>query len=224
MSDTFDPSSHDRVLGDKYEHESFCTVQFSRMQTSPPTMLFNSDVPHSTVISLTIRRASYYRCGDLSMDHTFGNEDLVEVMLSPAQYAELLTTMNVGTGVSGTLRRYGKETYDLPKMKSRASHFKSEISSRLEDVKTELNEARAAAEAIFADNAPIRKADKERFASALQRVESLFKSYMPFIIDQFGKTLEKMTTEAKADVESFVEHAAMTTGIEALKKSQGMLE
>ena len=96
-------------------HPSFVTVQFSRLSGSK--RFFGSSVTSHSWIRLQIRPATlYHYLGEDSIYAT--NRSLVEVDLSPAQFAELLTTMNVGSGVPGTLIRFdGKKVEEADRYK-----------------------------------------------------------------------------------------------------------
>jgi len=90
-----DPVIKERELGGTSEsHPSYGMVSFNRQQQTPPANLFGSSIKHQTLISLTIRRGTKER--DLSRDWYFGGEELIEVLLSPNQFAEAITHMNMG--------------------------------------------------------------------------------------------------------------------------------
>jgi len=64
--------------------------------------LYGSNIQHHEVISITINASQTYR--DYNQDYFTPLETKVEVWLSPAQWAELLTRMNVGGGTPCTIR------------------------------------------------------------------------------------------------------------------------
>jgi hypothetical protein len=82
------------------KHPSFGMVSFSRCYGTN-RRLFQSHVKNMTTVRLRIKQASVKH--SLHQDHTYGEESLIEVELSPAQFAELLTSMNVGDGVPCTI-------------------------------------------------------------------------------------------------------------------------
>src|SRR5271166_5947858 len=94
-------------------HPAMVAVQFSRVHGTPPQQFFGSSVKSSSWIRLTIQEAE--RGHQLGSDHisAHGGKYLLQLDLSPNQFAELLTTMNAGPGVPGTLKYYnGKEIED----------------------------------------------------------------------------------------------------------------
>jgi len=85
-------------------HESFGLVGFSRVQGS--THLFGSHLErHHHFIVLRVHRAQVVH-SSLGYDRhrTDGRVPIVEVEMSAAQFAEAITTMNVGEGVPCTIR------------------------------------------------------------------------------------------------------------------------
>ena len=83
------------------KHPSFGMVGFSRISCGNQR-LFGSSIEHDTMIALRVHTA--YRTESFGYEHVYADEDIVEVMLSPAQFSELLTTMNIGDGVPCTIR------------------------------------------------------------------------------------------------------------------------
>ena len=200
---------------DQYSDPSFVCARFSRRQCAPGVSLFRSDIKHQNVIALEIDESVLSRShGD---QHTIPGKRLIEVTFSPTQFAELLTTMNIGEGVAGTLNYYNGENYSLPEIPPRSEQFKSEIKNQLNSVLGGLMESQKKAEELLTQSKPLNKAEKEELLFAIEKTTQLLKSNLPFIMDQFAKSMNKVTTEAKATVEAFVTNAAIKTGMESLK-------
>ena len=72
-------------------------------QTGGHTKLFGSPLDsHPSTIAITIREAERHH--NLSSDWFFARKPIIEIDLSPMQYAEMITTPNVGSGVPCTIR------------------------------------------------------------------------------------------------------------------------
>lgn len=82
-------------------HESYGLAQFSRIG-GKSGKLFGSSIEHQHFIELTISRAS--RSRQFQHDHYMPDQELISVFMSPTQFAELLTSLNVGTGVPVTIK------------------------------------------------------------------------------------------------------------------------
>ena len=73
-------------------------------------------------------------------------------------------------------------------------------------------------EEILNSKKTIGKGDREDIRKLLTRVKSEYKSNMPFALEQFNEATDKLTQAAKAEVDAFVTHAAVMTGLEQLRK------
>lgn len=103
------------------KHPAYGMVSFSRVTHSggahgANNRLFGSSIDdHHTSIMLEIKEASVRH--DLSRDWFFPDNTLIKVELSQVQFAELLTTMNAGSGIPCTIRWLRDKGY-LPLLKA----------------------------------------------------------------------------------------------------------
>jgi hypothetical protein len=118
---------------------------------------------------------------------------MIEVALSPAQFAELLTTMNSGPGVPGTLEKV---------MKNRAQEFKDALSEVTK---------------IVEEKKALSKSDCKQIMGILSSMVMQFESNMPFYVGQFEEAAEKIAVQTKAEVDAFITHAVQSTGLETLR-------
>lgn len=192
---------------------SYVTVQFNRFTTSPGVMMNGSTIRHSHGISLHISKAEEHRY--LHSDHVFGNiKDIIEVWLSPMQFADLLTQMNVGTGVPGTMIYHNGKKFDCPSVPSKSEQFKKETKERVDNIVMSLKRALSLA-TKYLDKQPT-KSERKEMVSAIKDVESELHSGLPFLMSQFSEQMEKTVTDAKASVDAFVDQAVLKTGLKTL--------
>ena len=88
-------------FGTKTSHPSYGTLAFSR-RTGGATPLFGSSIEHRDTIAMTLYHANVTR--GLHEDHVYGNKAIAEVEMSYSQFAEAITSMNMGSGVPVTIR------------------------------------------------------------------------------------------------------------------------
>jgi len=201
-----------------YEDPAFVVIGLHRVEVGGEgTMLFGSDVKHTHVIALSISQAEKIRNRELSYDRTMATKKMLEVWFSPAQFAEMITTPNIGDGVPGTLEYKDGQMFSMPKMETRSESFKKEISSDILEVHEGIKNAYEKAKEILAQPKALTRKEKDDLLWAITKVERLLSDHLPFIADQFSRTLSKMVTEAKADVDAFVMHTVQKTGLEALR-------
>jgi hypothetical protein len=195
------------------KHPSFGVAGFSR-RTGGNFNLFGSSIKHGNTICLTIKRASRRR--SLSNYWIHGNEQLIEVLFSPNQFAQLLTSMNVGDGVPCTLQYVGRERMpDCPSVEIR-EEFQREFEEDVRKVTAGARTALKEITQIFNTKASIGKADRAEILSKINRLINLLTDSIPFVQGQFNEAMDGTVTEARAEVESFIDNKIQSLGIQAL--------
>lgn len=204
-----------------YEDPAFVTVGFYRQtHGSEGTSLFGSDVRHQHTIAMRVSEAKSIRDRHLSRDWVHPGNCMLEVVFSPIQFAELLTNMNIGEGIPATLSYHDGQDYAMPKMETQAQAFKKEIAQDVQSVYAGIQGAYKRAEALLSSPKPLTRPEKDELLGAIEKVDRLFSDHLPFIVDQFSRSLAKMVGEAKADVDAFVERTILKTGIEEIRKNK----
>jgi hypothetical protein len=206
-----------RYSGDEFreDHESFGLVSFHRV--SGATRLFGSHLDHHNhYITLSVMRATVSH--GLSSDHYYERNTLIEVDMSAAQYAEAITTMNMGGGIPCTIRRINHiRMEDVPEdtqaeYKKIRDGFKDQISDLVDMAKN----ARTEAKEIVDGKSAVSKTRVRQIVAVLDRVVMELESNAPFVVKQFEESADRVVTHAKAEVESFVMHALTKVGLKAI--------
>ncbi len=81
-------------------HPSYGVIGVSRV--TGQAALFDSDVKHGHFIEITISEAKKHRTG-FTHEQVMGGKQLARVRMSFAQFAQFITTQNVGSGTPCTL-------------------------------------------------------------------------------------------------------------------------
>ncbi len=200
-----------------YKHPSYCLVSFSRRQGNPK--LFGSALTmHYSYVTLQIKTTSLVR--DEHDDRYDGqiNGDIIEVDMSAAQFAELLTTMNVGLGTPGTLRRLNnvaiEEPPDLP---SEVEHIQMTFDKDLRSfAKTVLEKSLPQARKIL-EKPSLNKADRAELLNILESVSRRLTDAVPFILEMFNESVGKRVTAAKTEIDSLFGVILRKTGLKSLQ-------
>lgn len=195
-------------------HEAYGMVGFSRCQGNP--RLFKSDIRGGNYITLTIRTASVDH--HLSRDWVYGEKELIEVYLSPNQFAELLTTMNYGSGVPCTINHFnGKRMEKIPDRDSEEKIISDGFEKRMRDLSASMKNDIKELSDLFENKKTLSKEDKRniewKFKSIVQEVENNF----PFVLNQFQESVGKTVVQAKAEIEAQVSSVIHKTGLDSLK-------
>lgn len=197
------------------EHPSYGVVAIARTQMTPTT-LFGSSIKHQHGIILEVKRAVVERA--LSEDWIHGRETIVEVILTPSQFADMITSTGLGDGTPCTLRAVNGKLIESDEIPSKRAEFKQEFDQAMTDVAKESKQALQEADNLLQRDR-ITKGDVRRLRDSLYKIEQELRSNLGFITDQFQRQIEKSVVEAKANVEAFVETVARQTGLNALKSS-----
>jgi len=204
---------------DPTKHPSFGTVKFSRVSIGGGgARLFGSSLrDHASAIKLTIRDAE--RVHRNGLDYICGGTELIEVWLSQAQFAELLTTMNIGTGVPCTIR-FIHDVGVIDGIQDVLLETERSIKGfegSLEQIVERITERSVEIEKMMRKQ-KLSKDDKEFVVWTINKVLQDVTSNWPYVLEQFGKAVEKTVVAAKSEVDAFVTHVVQKTGLEQLKK------
>ena len=192
-------------------------VGFSRITGSK--RLYMSNLNNSNWIALRIYQAKDESrcCGEKNV-YTSDRKPLIEVEISAAQFAEMLTTMNIGSGVPCTLRYVNGEEIDQSGLRTddkpidvgkkffekNAKEVTEKIATRIKNYKNDLATMKMS------------KKDKERVLDILSGFETEVLSNMPYYVTVFEETAKKVVTESKSEIDAFVTGGIVKAGLDAL--------
>lgn len=112
----------------KESHESFGMLGFYRSSVTSAN-LFGSSIKHQHTIRMTLKKAEKGR--SLNRDWYSGRGEIVEVEMSQNQFAEMITSMNVGDGVPVTIRRLNGKTMEPCPEENRRQEFEKEFELKI---------------------------------------------------------------------------------------------
>ena len=192
-------------------HESYGMI--SLVRRSGTTRLFGSGVEHSSCIALKISTA--YQRRRLHRDWYSDEQRVVEIELSPAQFAGLLTNMNT-QGVPCTIRYVKGEGYkESPPVENKKRELVHETTEYTKNLKKQFEKLRDAAEVAITGKA--KKADKEALRSELLHMGYAVDSNLKFLHQSNMQTLEGMVAQAAMEVDATVNGIIQSAGLEAIK-------
>lgn len=198
--------------GERTEHESFGMIEIHRTQGGYP-YLFGSSIPHNNKVSITIKHAEMER--HLNSDHYYGRRQIVEIEMSPTQFAEAITNMNT-SGVPCTIRYIeGKRMENCPFVGKR-EQFADEFEDKMRRIAKELDTLSELAQALTQTKAP-NKDQKEAILKEVERIRMEIGDNLPFTYRMFNEQMDKTVLEAKGEFEAMVQHTITSLGLQALK-------
>lgn len=90
-------------------HPSYGMISFNRESCSPATSLFGSSIKHGNAIRMILFHAEIER--GLNKDWFYAKGRIVEIEMSQSQFADAITSLNIGEGVPCTIRFTERDGY-----------------------------------------------------------------------------------------------------------------
>ena len=192
------------LLGVREDHPSYAILGFHRT-TGHKTNLFGSSIAHNDTIQLTLKKA--YTSRSLNQDWYFAREPLFKVEMSYSQFAELITSLNIGDGVPVTLRYTREDGYieDCPFV-DRAEKHLNEFKDHLSETYQHTRDLIKKVSDLFASKKTFNKKDQAEILQILSHISADIGGNQDFQLSQFQEQMEKTVTDGKAEVECFFQN------------------
>jgi hypothetical protein len=201
------------------EHPSYGILHISRTSGGGSSVrLFGSPLAtHYGTIRLTISKGKWSH--GLHYDRFFGvNKEFIEVEMSAAQFADAITSLNIGSGTPCTIRYVqGERVPPPPDYATEAEHIRDNFENSL-DKYTE--KARTYRKKIEELTSKLSQKAKDEIRVALDVMEQQLTSNVPFVVKQFQEATTRVTTAAKAEVEAFVTNVVRAAGLQSIAEGR----
>lgn len=195
-------STHQRI-----DHPAFAQIQVSRINGHK--VLYNSDFNSHNYIALRIHKSEMIR--DLSHDWHHEREQYIEVSMSEAQWATLVSSLN-STAIPCTLTYLMGECIDrLPEPTNRINQFGSELSKHLGKAVEQLSEIRKTISSLG-----LSKVKTENLLSMLSSAQANIMSNTQFVEKSFNEHMENQVEKAKCEANTYLYHVVQRAGLDAL--------
>lgn len=210
------------MFNNKQTNPGYGMLSFSRVTGGDPN-LFGSSIEHTQKIQLTLRHGEVSR--ELNQDWYFPQETLFEVEMSYTQFAELISSMNVGSGVPVTIRYIKGEGYLAPiEIENKRKQFREEFETHNDKQIDTIRKTIENLTQIFSEKRQLKVKEKEDILSMLNKLLQDVSVNRDYSVKQFDKAMEKIATEAKGEVEAFVENKLRSVALQAMKEDNKTLE
>ncbi len=196
-------------------HPAYGMLGFSRVQGDPGT-LFGSEVKHTTsFIQMRVTQAT--EKWHLSQSWRHGNgKALIEVNMSHAQFAEAITSLNMGSGVPCTVRWLPGQ--ELPHIADEST-VHEQIKADVKDTTKEAVDAIATLRAAIL-GAKMTKTQQAELLGLADQAKARLDNSLPFVLDQYAEALDTMKARAATEVDAMLTGAIHRAGLDALKLDQ----
>lgn len=218
----------DSVLGKWREtHPAYGMINVSRCQGGDGEY-FGSGIKHNNFISLIISRGE--RCRDEYGDYYFSKDNMIEIHMTTTQWAELITTMNYGSGTPCTLYAIEDEEtghmMPIPKIKfnSRKTEINNDLKIKMDEIAKDIIEDEINLKEILSKKGAINKSEKKQIAWMMEKLHQNIKSNLPFLHTCMQKAVDNTVTEAKGEIDSYLTNAITSLGERALSNPDNQIE
>ena len=201
------------------EHPSYGILHISRTSGgSGVVRLFGSPLAtHYGTIRLTISKAKWIH--GLHHDRYYGmSKEFIEVEMSAAQFADAITSLNMGSGTPCTIRYVGGERVaDPPDHATEAEHIRDNFEKSVDKYTAKAREYRKVIDKL---TSKLPAKAKEQIRVALDVIEDQLASNVPFVVKQFQEATTRITTAAKAEVDAFVTGVVRAAGLQSIAEGR----
>jgi hypothetical protein len=207
---------------EKIQHESFGQISFTRTQGRGQTF-YGSELPQDHYVSMEIRQSEVQR--DLTNEwySTYGIP-LIRIRMSSGQFAELITSMNMGSGVPCTIERLmGKKVDEFPEIESRKELVHRKFEERMKQFADTIRENKIKAKEIVKKKT-LSKQDVWDLSLQLDFLTQEIEQNIPFFAKCFQETMDEVVFEAKTEVENAIRHKINVLGFAGVTKSKQIIK
>lgn len=200
-------------FGKRGKHPAFGKVQVSRVQGSFPN-LAGVDYEHSGAIQFTVSEADISIDGDRT--HFFEGKHIMRWAMTEVQFAQMISTLNVGDGTPITLEyvRDGamqavpplpKHMHGLEELEQVAADSLKHSVERLRDMHRRMVDMAAAGS--------IKKGDFNELVEDMRMAVQDQETNLPWRMEQVKKNIAKAADRTKQEVVAFARNVAQQFGI-----------
>ncbi len=211
------PTSEATDRGTTKTHPAYGMLSFSRVSGNPGK-LFGSEINHGHFIRMTLLEGEEHWHHSQVWHHGRISRTLVEVDLSVAQWAELISSMNVGSGVPATIRYVDDPMGTRPGIEDTDTlheQIKGDIKAKTAKVTSVAKSLDKEMAAMLADS-KVPKAKQAALLALTRHIVMELESNMPFVVDQYQEAAEKVGAKAKAELDAYATSVIHRLGEQAL--------
>jgi len=202
-------------------HPSFGQIHFSRVSGNG-TNFYGSELDQDHFITMELHRSEVKR--DLSRDWYFAKSPVVKVRMTSGQFAELITSLNYGSGPCCTIEYIeGKSIAPLQKQESRKEFVHRKFEDRMKSFGDTIRERQKLAKELVKKKT-LSKQDIHDLTHHLEWLTGEVERNIPFFAKCFQETMDEVVYEAKTEVENAIQHKINVLGLTALHEENRLLE
>ena len=209
------------TLKEKKQHPSYGMIRFARSSIGGSgTALFGSSIMHNNVIRLSISKGMMEREGneDWFLAGTDINDMIVEVEMSYTQFAEAITSLNIGEGIPVTITKVNGTFVEPCPYSDRQKVMRREVDEATRDLVRQLEKRSEEIEKLLDEKRVLSREDRRNIVSTLKNVRQELKSNIPYLQKLFAEQMDKTVTEAKGEFETYLQNKMNSIALAAISE------
>lgn len=200
---------------EKQIHPSFGNIEISRMNGT--NSFYGSELDQDSYITIIISTSELIR--DLVGEKFYPEKRLMQLRMTHAQFAEMITSLNCGSGVPCTIEvNNGQWVEKLPVIEKRKDFIARKFKDKIAVLAESLKKSKEFAKSII-NKKTLSKDDQYQLNSAFDSVVCEIERNLPYYVQCFQEANDEIVGEAKMEVEQAILHKMTKLGLMALHAS-----
>lgn len=184
-------------------HESFGKISFSKVSSSGGRQFYGSNLKQSHYIEMEIHSSTMER--SITSEHYHQDKRLSRVRMTTAQFSELVSSINRGSGVCCTIEQIGEKIMQpLPEIDNRKKYIQNEFAERMKNFQKKLSDKQLLVNDL-SKKKTLNKSDAELLKSTMSWITQEITSNLPYLSTCFEESMESVVIESKLEIENFIE-------------------
>lgn len=201
-----------------YKHPSYAVITSSRISSSKSNPLFASSLKTNNPIRIQINPAELHR--DLNCDwvHASSRLPYIEIEMSEGQWAQFVSSMNVGDGTPCTIKMLDGKTVETPPFLNKVIEFQEEFKGEMIKIANDMQKIVKDTVEMLETKKNLNKNDREIMLGQIESLISKLQSTLPFVSRSFGDQMEKIVEDAKHQINTHYNNVIVQTGLNEISK------
>lgn len=197
-------------IKDEYTPEAAALISFSRISGS--TALVDSEFDHQGYIKLRINQCKRQHSLSRTWWFSIQKDPYVDVDMSYAQFANLISNLNNGEGTPCTMKYLLDRKFPNVEPEQSRVLFDKDIVNKVSAIKPAVD---ALARGI--EDLKISVKSKQTLKALLHRVTRILDDSLPFIVSSYAEHLDNLKQKAELEISSYLDMRVHQYGQDALE-------
>lgn len=202
----------------EYKKDYMGVITWGRMQSSAPVPMFGSEIKTDSPVYIRIANACVYDWGGTPTDHHVLGEHpaIVEIEMTPVQWAEFLTSGHMGDGVPCTITRiHGKRTSPV-EVRNLASEYDAHVTEKFEEFQKGIKRFEDEIEQVLNSGKTMGRTQMKEMLHSMKCFRENTPANLSYAHERFREDMANIAAKAKAEVNAYAETRLLNMGVKCL--------